>query len=78
MIYRAPKINCKLSRPQLAFSHHHNIASIEVENTMKISVNGNSRMAFGSGTGMKIKLRIFYAYVYKVTKMIEKRKIISH
>jgi len=60
MIYRAQEINCKLTRPQMAFSHHHNIASIEVKNTMKMSVNGNSRMAFGSGTGMKIKLRSLY------------------
>jgi len=43
-----------------------------------MSVNGNSRMAFGSGTEMKIKLRIVQAYVYKVPRMIEKQEIISH
>jgi len=58
MIYRAPKISCKPTRPQLAFSHHHNIACIEVENTTKMCVDGYSRMAFRNGTGMKIKLRI--------------------
>ena len=62
----------------MAFSHHYNIVCIDVENTTKMSVNGNSRMAFGSGTEMKIKLRIVQAYVYKVPRMIEKQEIISH
>jgi len=42
-----------------------------------MSVNGNSRMAFGSGTEMKIKLRILQAYVCKVHRMIDMQEIIG-